>query len=126
MPSLPAISPVRYGNFFFPNHRQSAPSTSSTLIHIDCAATQSITPIHPTHPPPNRKPLANLKASTPTKAMELVLQELQTKLQTWPPDTADRVRQSILELIELADLNILDIARPREIEQDVLDAIDEP
>jgi hypothetical protein len=58
--------------------------------------------------------------------MELVLQELQAKLQTWSPDTADRVRQSILELIELADLNILDIARPREVEQDVLDAIDEP
>jgi hypothetical protein len=58
--------------------------------------------------------------------MELVLQELQTKLQTWPPATADRVRQSILELIELADLDLLDIARPRIVEQDVLDSIDEP
>jgi hypothetical protein len=42
------------------------------------------------------------------------------------PDTADRVRQSILELIELADLDILDIARSRSVEQDVLNIIDEP
>lgn len=58
--------------------------------------------------------------------MELVLQEFQAKLQAWLPDTADRVRQSILELIELADLDILDIARSRSVEQDVLNIIDEP
>ena len=49
--------------------------------------------------------------------MDLVLQQLQTKLQTWSPETADQIRRSILELIELADLNLLDIARPRAIEQ---------
>lgn len=61
--------------------------------------------------------------------MELVLQEFQAKLQAWLPDTADRVRQSILELIELielTDLDILDIARSRSVEQDVLNIIDEP
>lgn len=42
--------------------------------------------------------------------MDLVLQQLQTKLQSWSPETGDHIRQSILELIELADLNLHVIA----------------
>jgi hypothetical protein len=47
-------------------------------------------------------------------------------LHEWQPDTAERVRRLIVEIIECADLNVLDIARSRAVEQEVLDLIDEP
>ena len=40
--------------------------------------------------------------------------------------TADEVRQRVIEIIELADQNALDLLRSRAAEQDVLDLLDEP
>jgi hypothetical protein len=58
--------------------------------------------------------------------MDALAEQLDTKLHEWQPDTAERVRRLIVEIIECADLNVLDIARSRAVEQEVLDLIDEP
>jgi hypothetical protein len=58
--------------------------------------------------------------------MDSLLQELNVKLRQWQPDVAEQVRQSLAEIIELADNNMLDIVRSRSVEQDVLDLLDEP
>jgi hypothetical protein len=47
-------------------------------------------------------------------------------LREWKPETAAEARGRIAEVIELADHDILDIARPRAAEQEVLDLLDEP
>jgi hypothetical protein len=47
-------------------------------------------------------------------------------LREWKPETAADARERIAEVIELADHDILDIARSRAAEQDVLDVLDEP
>ena len=44
----------------------------------------------------------------------------------WKPETAAQARERIAEVIELADHDILDIARSRAAEQEVLDLLDEP
>jgi hypothetical protein len=41
-------------------------------------------------------------------------------------ETAAEARERITEVIELADHDILDIARSRSAEQEVLDLLDEP
>lgn len=48
------------------------------------------------------------------------------RLRQWKPDTAAEVRERIAEVIELADHDIIDIARSRAAEQEVLDLLDEP
>ena len=58
--------------------------------------------------------------------MESVAETLDTKLRQWHPDTADAVRRRVVELIELADNDALEILRSREVEQEVLDLLDEP
>jgi hypothetical protein len=58
--------------------------------------------------------------------MDALVEELNTKLSQWQPDVAERVRQSLVELIELADRDLLDVGRSRSAEQDVLDVLDEP
>jgi hypothetical protein len=45
-------------------------------------------------------------------------------LKEWEPETAEEVRRYLLELIEAADSEVLDIARSRAVEQDVLDLRD--
>ncbi|MEH2226540.1 hypothetical protein [Nostoc sp.] len=58
--------------------------------------------------------------------MDALVQELNTKLRQWQPDIAQQVRQYLVEIIELADQDALDILRSRVVEQEVLDLIDEP
>lgn len=58
--------------------------------------------------------------------MDALTEKLEIKLQQWKPEVANQVRQRILEIIEMADRDSLDILRSRSVEQDVLDLIDEP
>ena len=58
--------------------------------------------------------------------MDNLTEKLGIKLQEWQPDVADRVRQYIMEIIDLADRDVLDLLPSRAVEQDVLDLIDEP
>jgi hypothetical protein len=53
-------------------------------------------------------------------------EKLDERLRRWKPDTAAEARERITEMIELADHDILDIARSRAAEQEVLDLLDEP
>ena len=65
--------------------------------------------------------------------MDTLTEKLGIKLQEWQPDVAvrlraggNRVRQYIMEIIDLADRDVLDILPARSVEQDVLNLIDEP
>jgi hypothetical protein len=58
--------------------------------------------------------------------MDAVAERLDKKLREWNPETAEQVRNEVAELIELADQDVLDLTRSRNVEQEVLDAIDEP
>lgn len=58
--------------------------------------------------------------------MDALIEELNTKLNDWQPAVADQVRRCILEIIEMADQDVLDILRTRKVEQEVLDLLDEP
>jgi hypothetical protein len=60
------------------------------------------------------------------RVMDTLAETLNVKLQYWKPDVAERVRQSIAEIIEMADQDVLDILRDRRFEQEVLDLLDEP
>jgi exonuclease V gamma subunit len=53
-------------------------------------------------------------------------EKLDERLRQWKPDTAAEARERITEVIELADHDILDIARSRAAEQEVLELLDEP
>jgi len=61
----------------------------------------------------------NRSILSPHKVYEIELRE-------WKPETAAEARERITEVIELADPDILDIARSRAAEQEVLDLLDEP
>ena len=58
--------------------------------------------------------------------MDTLAKKLDNKLREWQPDVVEQVRQTITEIIDLADQDALDILRSRSIEQEVLDLIDEP
>ena len=58
--------------------------------------------------------------------MDALIEELKIKLRQWEPDVAEQVRQTIAEVIELADSDVSDILRSRIVEQEVLDILDEP
>jgi hypothetical protein len=58
--------------------------------------------------------------------MDALAERLDTKLQQWRPETADQVRERIVEIIELADQEALDLLRSRAVEQEVLDVLDAP
>ena len=58
--------------------------------------------------------------------MDVLAEQLDKKLQEWGAETVEQVRCEIVELIELADRGLLDVARSRKVEQEVLDLIDEP
>jgi len=58
--------------------------------------------------------------------MDVLAERLDKKLREWSPETAERVRCQIVEIIELADRDLLDIVRSRTVEQEVLDLLDEP
>jgi len=58
--------------------------------------------------------------------MDALAEKLDAKLREWTPETAAQVRQRVVEIIELADHDVLDIMRSRAVEQEVLDLLDAP
>jgi len=58
--------------------------------------------------------------------MDALAEMLDSRLRKWKPETASKVRERVLEVIELADHDALDIARSRSAEQEVLDLLDGP
>ena len=58
--------------------------------------------------------------------MDALAEKLDERLREWRPDTAAEARERILEVIELADQDLLDVALSRAAEQEVLDLLDEP
>jgi hypothetical protein len=58
--------------------------------------------------------------------MDSLAEKLNVKLHQWQPSIAEQVRQSVTEIIEMADQDTLDILHSRAIEQEVLDLLDEP
>jgi hypothetical protein len=59
-------------------------------------------------------------------AKSSVAQKLAGRLQEWEPEVSREVEGLVSEIIELADLNVLDLTRSRRVEQEVLDLLDEP
>ncbi len=57
--------------------------------------------------------------------MDILAERLDEKLRQWSPEIAEQVRQRIVEIIELADQDALDLMRSRTVEQEVLDLLDE-
>ena len=58
--------------------------------------------------------------------MDALAEKLDERLSKWKPEMAAEARERITEVIELADHDVLDIARSRAAEQEVLDLLDEP
>ena len=58
--------------------------------------------------------------------MDAIAEKLETKLHEWKPETSQKVRALVAEIIELADDNALDLVRSRGVEQEVLDLLDAP
>lgn len=58
--------------------------------------------------------------------MDALVEKLDARLRQWKPETAAEARERITEVIDLADQDVLDLARSRTAEQDVLDLLDEP
>ena len=58
--------------------------------------------------------------------MEAIAAALETKLREWKPETSQKVRALVAEIIALADDDMLDIARSRNVEQEMLDLLDAP
>lgn len=57
--------------------------------------------------------------------MTALATKLESRLHEWNPATAAAVEKLVGEIIELADAEVLDLARTRQVEQEVLDLIDE-
>ncbi|MGA3237632.1 MAG: hypothetical protein ABSG03_15155 [Bryobacteraceae bacterium] len=57
--------------------------------------------------------------------MDALVEKLDARLREWGPETAAEVRERVAEVMELADKDVLDLMRPRGIEQEVLDLLDE-
>ena len=57
--------------------------------------------------------------------MDTLAETLNVKLAKWQPDVAELARQFIVEIIDLADQDALDILRSRFVEQEVLGLLDE-
>jgi hypothetical protein len=58
--------------------------------------------------------------------MDALAEQLDAKLREWTPETAAQVRQHIVEIMALADHDVLDVMRSRAVEQEVLDLLDAP
>ena len=58
--------------------------------------------------------------------MDALIERLDSRLRDWDPATAEEACKRIAEVIELADQDLLDVARSREAELQVLDLLDEP
>ena len=57
--------------------------------------------------------------------MDALAEKLDTRLRLWKPETAARVRERVIEVIELADDDVLDVMHSRAREQEVLNLMDE-
>jgi len=60
------------------------------------------------------------------RTMEAIAEKLEHKLHEWKPETSEKVRVLVAEIIDLADDDALDISRSRSVEQEVLDVLDAP
>jgi hypothetical protein len=58
-------------------------------------------------------------------AVDVLVARLDARLREWKPETAAQVRECVSEVIELADQDVLDLMRPRALEQEVLDLLDD-
>jgi mRNA interferase MazF len=58
--------------------------------------------------------------------MDRLAEKLDARLREWKPETAAEARERITEVIELANHDVLGVARSRAAEQEVLDPLDEP
>ena len=58
--------------------------------------------------------------------MDALAERLNDRLREWRPEMAAEARARISEMIEMADSDMLDLARTRTVEQEVLDLLDEP
>lgn len=58
--------------------------------------------------------------------MDILVEKLDVKLRQWKPDVAEQVRQRVVEVMDMADQDTLDIMRSRTMEQEVIDILDEP
>lgn len=58
--------------------------------------------------------------------MEAIAESLDAKLHAWKPETSQKVRALVAEIIELADDDTLDIARSRVVEREALELPMEP
>jgi hypothetical protein len=58
--------------------------------------------------------------------VDALAEKLDARLREWKPETAAEARERIMEVIEFADQGVLDLARSRAAEQEVLDLLDEP
>jgi len=56
--------------------------------------------------------------------MDALSETLDARLREWKPETAAEVRERVSEIIGLADQDILDLARSRLLEQEVLNILD--
>jgi len=57
--------------------------------------------------------------------VDTLAEKLDARLRQWKPETAAEARERIAEVMELADHDLLDLARSRAAEQEVLDLLDE-
>jgi len=58
--------------------------------------------------------------------VDALIEKLDARLRAWKPETAAQARERIAELIDLADHDVLDLARSRAAEEQVLNLLDEP
>jgi len=58
--------------------------------------------------------------------VDVIARTLDTKLREWRPEIVQEVRALLLNVIEAADNDALDLIRSRAVEQEVLDELDEP
>lgn len=58
--------------------------------------------------------------------MSSVAQKLARKPKEWEPEVSRKVENLVAGVSERADLNVLDLARSRRVEQEALDLLDEP
>jgi len=58
--------------------------------------------------------------------VDALAEKLDARLREWKPEMAAQARERIAEVIDLANQDILDLARSRAAEQEVLDQLDDP
>ena len=58
--------------------------------------------------------------------MDLLVQRWDEKLREGRPEVAETVRRHIVEILSLADPDMLELMRSRAVEQEVVDLLDEP